>query len=117
MHKFHSECLNNWYQRRVNTAYDCPLRCTNVTWDGVNCPGRQNQGQMRIHPLAPNRNDILVFIRTMLNLNPDVLRPALFLTLIFALLYIAAVLFVEVPAIRNVIIEFIRAYLIRIGRL
>ena len=43
IHKFHSECLNNWYERKRT----CPLCNTgeDITWineargDGVGCPG------------------------------------------------------------------------------
>jgi hypothetical protein len=90
-HKFHSECLNNWYERKRS----CPLCNTgDITWineargDGVGCPGIQNQEQMRIHLPLPNRNDILRLIRRNLNNLRNIHMQDILIDLVFIALII-----------------------------
>ena len=93
-HKYHSECLNDWYERNRT----CPLCNTgDITWineargDGVFCPGIQNHEQMRIHLPHPNRNDVLRLIRRYLNTLRNIPWSTLRLQLIFIALSIAIV--------------------------
>jgi hypothetical protein len=90
-HKYHSECLNAWYEQRRS----CPLCNTgDITWineargDGVVCPGRQNQEQMRIHIPLPNRNNILRLIRRYLNNLRNIHMQDILIDLVFIALII-----------------------------
>ena len=85
-HKFHSECLNDWYERKRT----CPLCNTgDIAWineargDGVVCPSGQNQRQIRDNVLTL----IIRYVNTLQNIPWQTLR----LHLIFIALSIAIV--------------------------
>jgi hypothetical protein len=90
-HKFHTECLNAWYEQRRM----CPLCHTgDITWinkpkgDGLVCPSIQNHEQPRIHLPLPNRNNILRLIRRYLNNLRNIHMRDIVLELIFISLII-----------------------------